>query len=153
MELYEPLPLSLRSCYKEGILPATRQQLEFLWRAAHAITSSTSLTHCLARKFIDLGNKFGLHFPEQVKNRLCSYCSAVLLPSITSMVRVQSRGKESKIHRKKHLIPRGDSNGDPDVSVVVDGKTRRKLKNQVVRFNIYLLSTMLSLNLIPAIFY
>lgn len=85
---------------------------------------------------MELGNKYGLVFPEQVKNRICTNCSAILLPSITSKVRIQSRGKNSKIHKKKHLIPRGDiSSGDPDLesSVVVDIKIRRKLKNQIVR--------------------
>lgn len=134
MELYEPLPLNLRSSFKEGITPAIRQQLEFLWRGAHATSSSSSLAHSLARKFIELGIKSGLHIPEQVRNRLCCWCSAVLLPTITSTVRIQSRGKESKVHKKKNLIPRGDTNADPDSSVVFDTKTRRKLKNQVVSY-------------------
>ena len=136
MELYEALPINLRSSYKEGISPIVRSQLEFLWRGAHAVSSSTALAHSLARKFMELSIKSGLHIPEQVRNRLCSWCSAVLLPTITSSVRIQSLGNESKVHKKKNLIPRGETNGDPDSSVVFDKKTRRKLKNQVVRSGI-----------------
>lgn len=49
MELYEPLPVNLKSTYKEGIVPAVRQQLEFLWRAVHAVTLSQSLAHSLGK--------------------------------------------------------------------------------------------------------
>ena len=133
MELFESLPLNLRSCYKEGISPIVRSQLDFLWRGAHAAVSSSALAHSLARKFMELGMKSGLHIPELVRNRLCSWCSAVLLPTITSSVRVQPRGSGSKIHKKMNLIPRGETNGDPDSTVTFDTKTRRKLKNQVVR--------------------
>jgi hypothetical protein len=49
MELYEPLPVTLKSTYKEGIVPAVRQQLEFLWRAVHAVTLSQSLAHSLGK--------------------------------------------------------------------------------------------------------
>ena len=137
MEIYEPLPFILKCSMKEGIQPAIRSQLQFLWRGAHAVTSSVSLAQSLGRKFIELGIKSGLHIPEQVKNRLCSYCSAILLPSITSTVRVQSRGKKSKIHKKKNLIPRwGDINIDcgAENSTVFDPKVRRKVKNQVVSY-------------------
>ena len=142
MELYEALPLNLRSCYKDGISPIVRSQLEFLWRGAHATTSSSALAHSLARKFMELGMKSGLQIPELVRNRLCSWCSAVLLPTITSSVRVQPRSSESKVHRKKNLIPRGETNGDPDSSFVFDTKTRRRLKNQVVRKGVIFVSSI-----------
>ena len=150
MELYEPLPLNLRSSFKEGITPAIRQQLEFLWRGAHATSSSTSLSHSLARKFIELGIKSGLQIPEQVKNRLCNYCSAVLLPTITSTIRVQSRGKDSRIHKLKNLIPRVDTNSDPECSVVFDAKVRRKLKNQVVSDTTFFMSYIPKIFLSPS---
>ena len=137
MEIYEPLPFILKCSLKEGIQPAIRSQLQFLWRGAHAVTSSASLAQSLGRKFMELGIKSGLYIPDQVKNRLCSYCSAILLPSITSTTRVQSRGKNSKIHKKKNLIPRwGDINIDSstDNPTVFDPKIRRKVKNQVVSF-------------------
>ena len=137
MEIYEPLPFVLKCSLKEGIQPAVRSQLQFLWRGAHAVTSSVSLAQSLGRKFMELGIKSGLHIPDQVKNRLCSYCSAILLPSISSTTRVQSRGKNSKIQNKKNLIPRwGDINIDSttDNPTVFDPKIRRKVKNQVVSF-------------------
>ena len=152
MELYEPLPLNLRSSQKEGITPSIRAQLEFLWRGAHAVSSSTSLAQSLGRKFIDLGIKSGLTIPEQVRNRLCTWCSAILLPTITATIRVQKRGKGSKIHGKKNLVPRGDTNGsgDPDCSfVATDSTTRRKLKNQVVRKFVISWVTIFYLSIIP----
>jgi RNase P subunit RPR2 len=135
MEIYEPLPVNLKCSFKDGIQPAVRQQLEYLWRGAHIVSSSSSLAHSLCIKFIDLAMKSGLQIPEQVRNRFCSHCSGILLPTITSKVRVQSRGKQSKIHKKKKLIPRGDNNvnDETDDIDIVDSKIRRKLKNQVVR--------------------
>ena len=113
-----------------------RQQLEYLWRGAHVVSPSSSLAHSLGIKFIELAMKSGLQIPEQVRNRFCSHCSGILLPTITSTVRVQSRGKQSKIHKKKKLIPRGDNNGNDETDDIdiVDNKIRRKLKNQVVSF-------------------
>lgn len=136
MEIYEPLPVNLKCSFKDGIQPAVRQQLEYLWRGAHVVSSSSSLAHSLGIKFIELAMKSGLQIPEQVRNRFCSHCSGILLPTITSTVRVQSRGKQSKIHKKKKLIPRGDNNGNDETDDIdtVDNKIRRKLKNQVVSF-------------------
>jgi RNase P subunit RPR2 len=135
MEIYEPLPVNLKCSFKDGIQPAVRQQLEYLWRGAHMVSSSSSLAHSLGIKFIELAMKSGLQIPEQVRNRFCSHCSGILLPTITSTVRVQSRGKQSKIHKKKKLIPRGDNNGNDETDDIdiMDSKIRRKLKNQVVR--------------------
>ena len=136
MEIYEPLPVNLKCSFKDGIQPAVRQQLEYLWRGAHVVSSSSSLAHSLGIKFIELAMKSGLQIPEQIRNRFCSHCSGILLPTITSTVRVQSRGKQSKIHKKKKLIPRGDNNGNDETDDIdiVDNKIRRKLKNQVVSF-------------------
>lgn len=136
MEIFEPLPLNLKCSFKDGIQPAVRQQLEYLWRGAHMISSSSStLAHSFGIKFIDLAIKSGLQIPEQVKTRFCSHCSGILLPTITSTVKIQARGKQSQIHKKKKFIPRGDNNGNDETDDIdiVDTKIRRKLKNQVVR--------------------
>ena len=124
----------LKSSYKDGIQPSVKHHLKYLWRGAHAVSSSTFLANSLARKFIDLAIKYGLKIPEQVTNRLCTWCSAILLPTITSTVKVQSRGKRSKVHRKKYFAQHGDSTQE-DVSenvIHIGSKFRRKLKNQVV---------------------
>ena len=134
MDVFEPLPIVLKSSYKDGIQPSVKHQLKYLWRGAHAVSSSTFLANSLSRKFIDFAIKNGLKIPEQVTNRLCTWCSAILLPTITSTVKVQSRGKRSKVHRKKYFAQHGDSTHvDASENVInIDSKFRRKLKNQVV---------------------
>lgn len=134
MDVYEPLPIVLKSTLKDGIQPSVKHHLKYLWRAAHAVSSSTFLANSLSRKFIDLAIKSGLKIPEQVTNRLCTWCSAILLPTISSTVKVQSRGRRSKLHRKKYFAQHGDSNqiDTSEHPTHTDSKTRRKLKNQVV---------------------
>ena len=127
MEIYEPLPANLKSNYKESLGSAVREQLEYLWKAAHAVSSSKDLAHSLARRFVEVGDKHGLHYPEEVRRRLCNYCSNILLPSITASIRIRPRGRQSK---RKVLL---NNNVSDRNNVDKDGKrSPRKLKNQVV---------------------
>ena len=93
--MYEPLPPSLESSRKDAMGPSTRAHLEYLWKAAHAVSSSSALAHHLARRFVETADKHGLHYPAEVTRRLCGWCSNILLPSVTCTVRIRPRGRHA----------------------------------------------------------
>ena len=132
MEIYEPLPTNLKFNFKEAVGPAVREQLDYLWKAAHAITSK-DLAHSLARRFVEVGDKHGLHYPEEVKRRLCSWCSNILIPSVTATIRIRPRGRQSK---RKVIVKTRKTDHDGNAMISLGNSTKqcrhRKMKNQVV---------------------
>jgi len=141
MEVYEPLPPSLESSRKDALGPSTRAHLEYLWKAAHAVSSSGALAHHLARRFVETADKCGLHYPAEVTRRLCGWCSNILLPSVTCTVRIRPRGRHATRKVQAATAIPGSSaskgnkskgnSGAPAASVPAHQRFR-KLKNTVV---------------------
>lgn len=53
--------------------------------------TSFALSHSMARKFIECATSHGVILPDHITARLCTRCSAPLIPSFTSMLRVCRR--------------------------------------------------------------
>jgi RNase P subunit RPR2 len=137
MEVFEHLPHGLRHNLKEAINQTTKQHLVFLWKAAHAVSSSPCLSHSLSRRLVELSVKHSIHLPESVNDRLCSSCSAVLLPSITARIRVRPRSRRSKrkINASNSLTNEAGGSGSSSSS----GKLQigpGNVKNQLVSISI-----------------
>ena len=128
MEVFEPISRNLRSHKKEPIPPVIRNQLNYLWKAAHAVITSPNLSVYLSRKFVQLGNKYGLNFPDFVKDKLCNYCTSLVLPSITTRIRIRHRGKNSKC---KVAVPSVTCHND--ASILSSSSKYQAVINQVVR--------------------
>jgi RNase P subunit RPR2 len=121
MELFEHLPQHLKSRFKQDITPAVRQRLEYLWRAAHSV-QSVNLSHILTKQFVDLGNEYGLDFPNEVQSKTCQWCSSLLLPSVTSRTKVKKIKRNARAQKKRLSM----------LDVASDGSHPPKLKNIVV---------------------
>lgn len=97
MEIFEALPITLRSNISQELPSSVYQRLAYLWKISHslALTSITS-SHLLSRSFISLVNKYAIELPSNIRYRICSYCCVLQLPSITCSVKVRRRGRESR---------------------------------------------------------
>ena len=108
------------------------QQLQYLWRGSVLLAreggAALALSHSLCLQFVQLAGKHSVALPAQVKERICSVCSAVQLPSLTCTVRVRPRSLRSRVNRKQDAALPMNSNNN----FAADAQKRR-LKNEVVR--------------------
>lgn len=114
----------------KSVAPGVSQQLRYLWRSSFSLARShesaaRSLSHTLSLQLVQLASKHKIVLASQVKDRLCSGCSAVQVPSLTCKVRLRSRSLHSRVNRKQA--------GTPTVSVsTTASQAPRKLKNEIV---------------------
>jgi RNase P subunit RPR2 len=61
--------------------------------------------HRLSKSFVDVAREHKVDLPMNVTEKLCGFCSVVLIPSLTCQVRLRSRSRRSKVNRvgKEHL--------------------------------------------------
>ena len=107
MELYEPLPDTLSSCFKKEIPPAVILQLGFLWKALHEVCqSSLELSHTYSRKFLGLVDEHGVELPatHSASTRLCFWCGVIQLPGVTSSARLRPIKLKSRINRRNKIM-------------------------------------------------
>jgi RNase P subunit RPR2 len=96
MDVFDALPVLVSTIYRD--VPAVVvNRLHYLWETAHlTVISSPSLSLSLAREFMAIVNRHQIQLPDHVKNRLCSQCSSVQLPTINSRIQVISYGKRKR---------------------------------------------------------
>jgi RNase P subunit RPR2 len=99
MEIFEPLPFNLRSKFRQDIAPTIRQRLEHLWKSAHTMRS-TSLSHTLMRQFRAIVDEHGVDLPAYVSNKICQWCAALMIPSVTCRIRVKRLERKSRAQKK-----------------------------------------------------
>ena len=118
------LPLSAFRSNNSELSATLRAQLQYLWKCSHE-TAGTSIPLSLAasKQFQSLIDKNCIDLPDYCKERICPWCCAVQIPSITSRVRVRSTGKGSSSNRNLRFVC-GIENATDKASV--------KLKNGVV---------------------
>jgi RNase P subunit RPR2 len=104
---YQPLP-ALRTKLNKDVPPTVVEHLNYLWKAAtFVLPSSASIPamHRLSKSFVDIVREHKVDLPTNVTEKLCGFCSVVLIPSLTCQVRLRSRSRRSKVNRvgKEHL--------------------------------------------------
>lgn len=83
---------------------AVVRQLQYLWQTAATLAASSPesipVSHSLSLQFVTLAGKNDVVLPAAVKERLCSKCSVILLPTFTCTVRVRARSHRSSANRR-----------------------------------------------------
>ena len=107
MELFEQLP-QLSSLTLKEIPAHITHQLGYLWKAAHlTVINSRSLSHNFCIEFATLVKKHDIVLPDDIKYKLCSYCHALLLPTLTSRSRIaRSKSKPASETQYKNYVVR-----------------------------------------------
>lgn len=102
---FQPLT-QLRTKLNKDVPTAVVDKLNFLWRAATAclerepvVVSSSS--HRLCQSFVETASQHNVDIPKTVSDRLCGYCSVLLVPAVTCQVRVRERTRLSRVNRAK----------------------------------------------------
>ena len=76
---------------------AVTQQMQYLWSSAEsmALAGQPSVSQNLLMQLVRMASKNNVALPGHIKEKMCSVCSAMLLPSLTCRMRVCSkkRGK------------------------------------------------------------
>jgi RNase P subunit RPR2 len=76
---------------------AVTQQMQYLWSSAEsmALAGQSSVSQNLLIQLVRLASKNNVALPGHIKEKMCSVCSAMLLPSLTCRMRVcgKKRGK------------------------------------------------------------
>ena len=96
--------LNLRCSNKQESL-SKHQILKFSyqWRVINFLgmkTHSFNLSHSLSKKFIQSSYDLGIELPNEITEKLCIRCSALLLPGISCSIRIKKCNKH-KQHKNK----------------------------------------------------
>ncbi len=117
------LPLLYTGKSEIGTSTALHQQLQFLWRSAHESVGS-SLSLAASKQFQSLVDKHNIDLPEYIRLKLCPWCCAIQIPSITQQTRVRSRGRGSGVNRNLRSVCK--------IGVGSDRQSIVKVKNGVI---------------------
>ena len=117
MQVYEKLTLPIQSRASQEIPLSVQHTLLYYWKASHkfALTSPV-LSHVFAREFMELSrfhcagmwvvtlnncnfNIFHLDYSETVTQRICKFCSVLLLSGITSTSKIKTIKRSRKINK------------------------------------------------------
>ena len=83
---------------------AVVRQLQYLWQTAATLAASSPesipVSHGLSLQFLSLVAKNDVVLPAAVRERLCTKCSLILLPTFTCTVRVRARTQRSSANRR-----------------------------------------------------
>ena len=138
------LPYPLRTKTNQEVPSAVQDRLAYLWRASSCALNSriegesvdpletiSASSHRLSKSFIEAARVHKVDLPLQVTERLCGYCSVMLIPSVTCQIRLRPRSRRSKVNKT----------GSKD-----------KLKNQLVIYINVFLSSIYALLVITFLF-
>ena len=103
---------------------ALYEQLQFLWRSAYEGAGS-SLSLVASRQFQGLVDTHGIDLPEYIRLKLCTWCCAIQIPSVTQQTRIRSRRRGSSVNRNLRSVCR--------IGMGFDGSSIVKVKNGVMR--------------------
>lgn len=101
MEIFEHLPKYLKSLYNNDVPKSIQERLKYQWKAAHeVISTNVSISMGLSRNFSELVLQYGVDLPKSIRERLCTSCNVLLIPTLTCHVRLRKRSARSKINKK-----------------------------------------------------
>jgi len=117
-ELFPPLKVPLRSQFGNMEVPgAVACKLAYQWSTVGAMVGSDfALAHSMARSFVETAVEHGALLPSSVSERLCGRCSAPLVPSVTSYLRVHRR-RSMRHNKAQPALPEGHMRPRSEVTV------------------------------------
>lgn len=96
----------LRTKLNKEVPTAVIDKLNYLWKASTAclerepvVVSSSS--HRLTQSFMETASLHKVDLPIQILEKICGFCSVLLVPAVTCQVRLRDRSRLSRANRAK----------------------------------------------------
>lgn len=124
----QQLPSNLKSSTHRDVPATVQDRVHYLWTlisstsmaaklASTTVSSEDTSTanpnestrghldvlHRLSRDFMGLVKEHAIELPSAIQERHCRSCCVVLIPALTSSVRLRKRTHRSRVNRSNHL--------------------------------------------------
>jgi RNase P subunit RPR2 len=127
----EQLPHQLKNNSRGDIPQAVVAQLNYLWNVCHEVAGSSSqLSHAASMQLKQLIREYDVALPTYITSKLCAWCSAVQIPSVTCSTRIRGRGKGSSVNRTLRSLHVGS--GETPLQPGATPSAAVKVKNAAV---------------------